>query len=42
LAIASNAVVLGFNVRADALARKLAENNGIDIRYYNIIYDADR
>ena len=40
LAIASNAVVLGFNVRADALARKLAENNGIDIRYYNIIYDA--
>ena len=32
--------VLGFNVRADALARKLAENNGIDIRYYNIIYDA--
>ncbi|MBQ8829858.1 MAG: translation initiation factor IF-2 [Burkholderiaceae bacterium] len=40
LAIASNAVVLGFNVRADAQARKLAESNGIDIRYYNIIYDA--
>ncbi len=40
LAIASNAVVIGFNVRADSLARKLAENNGIDIRYYNIIYDA--
>jgi translation initiation factor IF-2 len=40
LAIASNAVVIGFNVRADAGARKLAETNGIDIRYYNIIYDA--
>jgi translation initiation factor IF-2 len=40
LAIASKAVVIGFNVRADAGARKLAENNGIDIRYYNIIYDA--
>lgn len=40
LAIASNAVVIGFNVRADSLARKLAEDNGIDIRYYNIIYDA--
>ena len=32
--------VFGFNVRADAAARKLAESNGIDIRYYNIIYDA--
>jgi translation initiation factor IF-2 len=40
LAIASKAVVIGFNVRADALARKLAENNGVDMRYYNIIYDA--
>jgi translation initiation factor IF-2 len=40
LAIASKAVVIGFNVRADALARKLAENNGIEIRYYNIIYEA--
>jgi translation initiation factor IF-2 len=40
LAIASKAVVIGFNVRADQSARKLAENNGIDIRYYNIIYDA--
>ncbi|MEJ6023275.1 translation initiation factor IF-2 [Ramlibacter sp. PS4R-6] len=40
LAIASKAIVIGFNVRADAGARKLAENNGIDIRYYNIIYDA--
>lgn len=40
LAVASKAVVLGFNSRADALARKLAESNGVDIRYYNIIYDA--
>ena len=40
LAIASNAVVIGFNVRADANARKAAETNGIDVRYYNIIYDA--
>jgi translation initiation factor IF-2 len=40
LAIASKAVVIGFNVRADAGARKLAEGNGVDIRYYNIIYDA--
>jgi translation initiation factor IF-2 len=40
LAIASKAVVIGFNVRADAGARKLAEQNGIDIRYYNIIYEA--
>ncbi|ESJ05491.1 MULTISPECIES: translation initiation factor IF-2 [Cupriavidus] len=40
LATASKAVIIGFNVRADAGARKLAESNGIDIRYYNIIYDA--
>ena len=40
LAIASNAVVIGFNTRADANARKAAESNGIDLRYYNIIYDA--
>ena len=40
LAIASNAVIIGFNVRAEQSARKLAENNGIDLRYYNIIYDA--
>jgi translation initiation factor IF-2 len=40
LAIASKAVVIGFNTRADAGARKLAEANGVDIRYYNIIYDA--
>ena len=40
LAIASKAVIIGFNTRADAGARKLAETNGVDIRYYNIIYDA--
>ena len=40
LAIAAKAVIIGFNTRADAGARKLAENNGVDIRYYNIIYDA--
>ncbi|MGU7779815.1 translation initiation factor IF-2 [Burkholderia sp. PU8-34] len=40
LATASKAVIIGFNTRADALARKLAEANGVDIRYYNIIYDA--
>ncbi|MFM9901468.1 MAG: translation initiation factor IF-2 [Polaromonas sp.] len=40
LAIASKAVLIGFNTRADAQARKQAEHNGIDIRYYNIIYDA--
>jgi translation initiation factor IF-2 len=40
LAIASRAVVIGFNVRAEQSAKKLAENNGIDLRYYNIIYDA--
>lgn len=40
LAVASKAVIIGFNARADASARKLAEANGVDIRYYNIIYDA--
>ena len=40
LAIAAKAVIIGFNTRADAGARKLAEHNGVDIRYYNIIYDA--
>jgi translation initiation factor IF-2 len=40
LAIASKAVIIGFNTRADAGARKLAEGNGVDIRYYTIIYDA--
>jgi translation initiation factor IF-2 len=40
LALASKAVIIGFNARADAAARKLAEHNGVDIRYYNVIYDA--
>ncbi|NYT65822.1 translation initiation factor IF-2 [Alcaligenaceae bacterium] len=40
LAIASNAVIIAFNVRAEASTRKLAENNDVDVRYYNIIYDA--
>jgi translation initiation factor IF-2 len=40
LAIASGAVIIGFNVRADASTKKLAESNGVDLRYYNIIYDA--
>ncbi|TAM90718.1 MAG: translation initiation factor IF-2 [Candidimonas sp.] len=40
LAIASHAVIIGFNVRAEQSAKKLAEHNGIDLRYYNIIYDA--
>ncbi len=40
LAAASKAVVIGFNVRADAGARKVAEANGVDVRYYNIIYEA--
>jgi translation initiation factor IF-2 len=40
LAVASKAVIIGFNTRADAAARKRAEEAGIDIRYYNIIYDA--
>ena len=40
LALASKAVIIGFNTRADAQARHLAEANGVDIRYYNIIYDA--
>jgi translation initiation factor IF-2 len=40
LAIASKAVIIGFNTRADSGARKLSENNGVDLRYYNIIYDA--
>jgi translation initiation factor IF-2 len=40
LALASKAVIIGFNARADAAARKLAEASGVDIRYYNVIYDA--
>lgn len=40
LAVASKAIIIGFNTRANASTRNLAEANGIDIRYYNIIYDA--
>ena len=40
LAVATKSVIIGFNVRADAGSRKLAENMGVDLRYYNIIYDA--
>jgi translation initiation factor IF-2 len=39
LAVASNAVVIGFNVRADATARRLVADNGIDLRYYSVIYN---
>jgi len=40
LALASKAVIIGFNTRADTAARKAAETSGVDVRYYNIIYDA--
>ena len=39
LAITSNAVIFGFNTRADSKARGLAENEGVEVRYYNVIYD---
>ena len=39
LAVASNAVIIGFNVRADATARRLTEESGIDLHYYSVIYD---
>ncbi len=39
LALASNAIVVGFNVRAESQARKLAEEKGVEIRYYSVIYD---
>ena len=39
LAVTSGAVIFGFNVRADGAARKLVENEGVDLRYYNIIYN---
>ena len=39
LALASNAVLFGFNVRADAGARKIVDSEGLDMRYYNVIYD---
>ncbi len=40
LSLASNAVIIGFNVRADAGARKLIASSGVDVHYYNIIYEA--
>ena len=40
LAVASNAVIIGFNVRADSTARKLIEHQGVDVHYYNVIYSA--
>ena len=39
LALTTNAVIFGFNVRADNAARRLVEEEGIDMRYYNVIYD---
>ncbi|MEE4110424.1 MAG: translation initiation factor IF-2, partial [Halieaceae bacterium] len=39
LALTSEAVIFGFNVRADASARRLVESEGVDLRYYNVIYD---
>ncbi len=39
LAMASNAIIIGFNVRADAAARKIIEAEGVDVHYYNVIYD---
>lgn len=39
LAVASNAIVIGFNVRADAQARRIFEDRGIEVRYYSIIYE---
>jgi len=39
LAVASNAIVIGFNVRADAQARRILEDRGIEVRYYSIIYE---
>ncbi len=40
LAKASRAIIIGFNVRADSTARRLIESEGIDVHYYNVIYDA--
>lgn len=40
LAAASNAIIIGFNVRPEAKAHQLAEREGVDIRHYNIIYEA--
>ncbi len=40
LAMASNAIMIGFNVRADAVAKRIIEEEGIDLHYYSVIYDA--
>ncbi len=40
LAVASKAIILGFNVRADAASKRLIEQNAVDVHYYNVIYDA--
>lgn len=39
LAIASNAIIIGFNVRADQSAKRIVESEGVDLRYYSVIYD---
>jgi len=39
LAVTSNAIILGFNVRADAAARRVVEEKGLDLRYYSVIYE---
>jgi len=39
LAVSTGAVIFGFNVRADGSARKVIEKNGLDLRYYSVIYD---
>jgi translation initiation factor IF-2 len=39
LAVTSNAIILGFNVRADAAARRVVEDKGLDLRYYSVIYE---
>ena len=40
LAVASNAIIIGFNVRADASARRMIEENNIELKYYSVIYNA--
>jgi len=40
LAMASNAIIIGFNVRADAVAKRIIEDEGVDLHYYSVIYDA--
>ena len=39
LALASRAIIIGFNVRADGVARRRIQDTGVDVRYYSIIYD---